>query len=224
MSGTHLQESGSNIHFNHGKLVLRFGPMFSGKTGWLKGKISYFFGLKRRILVINHVSDDRNSTGETYGAGSLSSHDPVYERLPPGVDTMKLHQLSDATDKVENYHIICIDEAQFFDDLVKTVKYWVNTLNRCVYVAGLDSDYMGEPFNIISLIPHAADAKKITGSCNLCMDELSGFHGDVESKSVTTIRTTSNNERLLVGSNNYVPVCGYHAHVYRDFTIYSEHK
>jgi thymidine kinase len=103
-----------------------------------------------------------------------------------------------------NYDTVCIDEAQFFNNLENFVKTLLN-YNIHIIVAGLNGDTNQEKFGyILDLIPLANKITKLSGICILCND---GTPGDF-----TTIKSDiEKNNQILVGDNNiYMCVCRKH--------------
>ncbi len=110
------------------------GGMFSGKTEELirRAKRAHIAG--QNVVVVKPALDKRYSEDE------VVSHN---ETALPSI-------LVDTADQIVlltgNAKVICIDEAQFFDERIVDV---VNTLandQKRVIVAGLDMDYEGKPF------------------------------------------------------------------------------
>lgn len=108
--------------------------MFSGKTEELirRAKRAHIAG--QQVIVVKPALDKRYSDTE------VVSHN---ENALPSI-------LTDTADQIilltSNADVVCIDEAQFFDDRILEV---VNTLandGKRVIVAGLDMDFEGKPF------------------------------------------------------------------------------
>jgi thymidine kinase len=111
------------------------GPMFSGKTEELIRRVRRAQYARQRVQVFKPAIDDR------YHAESIVSHneDSVEAHAVQDVDGIRANLDSHA-------HVIGIDEAQFFGpDVVEVCQELANRGCR-VIVAGLDQDYMGEPF------------------------------------------------------------------------------
>ncbi len=94
-------------------------------------------------------------------------------------------------------NIILIDEGQFFTDLME-VLYLVNTLNKHVFIFGLDGDFKRNRFGqILDLIPHCDTVEKLTAVCNECSKTAIFSH-----------RTNESSEQMLIGSQDvYQPLC-----------------
>ncbi len=141
------------------------GPMWSFKTGSLLKEITLYSDLSKEkcVLVINHVYDNRDIKNV------ISSHSSIYKGLNDKIDTLSSSTLQNIN--VSKYSIIAVDEAQFFDDLVDTIKLWLNDGKHIICV-GLDGDSSMNKFGHISELVNLADKfVKLTAVCKLCMDE-----------------------------------------------------
>ena len=92
-----------------GVLNIVFGPMYSGKSTELI-RIYNKYKLKKKVLVINHISDNR------YGDNSVNTHNNN------NLNCVSFTKLSDyytlfTNGYEDNNDILLIDESQFFNDL-----------------------------------------------------------------------------------------------------------
>jgi thymidine kinase len=169
-----------------GYLNLILGPMFSGKTSYLIN----IYGINRmthRLLVINHASDNRYTS-----EAQMVSHDN--KRIP----CILVHQLSEIDIDMTTIDRILINEGQLFPDLYEFVMKQVYEHKKNVYVAGLDGDYKRNPIGQIhQLFSHADTIIKLQGTCSICKDKPSIF----------TLRTSKDTEQILIGTDQYKPVC-----------------
>lgn len=175
---------------NCGQLHLIVGCMYSGKSTELLKIINHYKILDKKVLAINHSSDDR------YGDNSIISHD---KKSHPSLMTNSLMKINN---KCINTDIIIIEEAQFFADL-KDFVYKMLEKNKIIYVAGLDGDSFMKPFGqILDLIPICDSIKKLSALCIKCKDgTLANF----------TKRIVTNSEQTLIGSfESFIPVCRFH--------------
>jgi thymidine kinase len=201
----------STISNHRGTLYLKIGPMFSGKTTWLNGELTDLADKRFSVLKISHIDDQREDVACCDNSGS--THNSSYTELSAKIDRKLVSSLKNVD--VKMYHVIGIDEAQFFDDLVETVEYWVETLGKHVRVSGLDGDCFKRKFgHVLDLIPMCDQVTKISGSCQICLDELerSDFHGNIMSiiGPFTKRLTNSISQKEIGGSTTYIPVCRYH--------------
>lgn len=171
-------------------LNLIIGPMFSGKTTELLRVAKRLKSINNKVLLLNYNEDTRYSTTE------MVTHDN--EGLPCEFvnDLTKM-----SIDKISEYDVICINEGQFFANLVKFCMQCLN-MNKSVYVCGLDGDFKQEKFGeILDLIPKCDTIIKLHSYCSICKNgTFAPF----------TKRITNSNEQKLIGTNEYIPVCRKH--------------
>ena len=97
---------------------------------------------------------------------------------------------------------IMIDEGQFFSDLKMYVVKWCEEYKKNIIVIGLDGDYKRNPFGqILDLIPIADNVMKLKAMCKLCNDGT---------EALFTHRLTTEDEQIVIGNSNYIPVCRQH--------------
>lgn len=150
---------------------------------------------KNKILVINSKKDTRvkNNKIQTHDGLKYDAHK---------VNDLELDLIQDILKY--NYDTVCIDEAQFFNNLEIFVKKLLMH-NIHVVVAGLNGDTNQQKFGfILDLIPIANKITKLSGICTVCND---GTPGDF-----TTIKPNIiKKDQVLVGDNNlYICVCRKH--------------
>ena len=97
--------------------------------------------------------------------------------------------------------VIGIDEAQFMPDLLDFCLRAADRDGKRVVVAGLDGDFLRQPFGqITELLPIADSVDKILAQCDYC-----------GAPAPFTSRTVESKETYLVGgSESYRPVCRFH--------------
>ena len=181
--------------YNNGYLHIIFGPMFSGKSTTLLNEINCLKIYKKNILVINSIKDIRVSNNKIQTHNGLK-----YDAKK--VNDLELKLIDDILKY--DYDTVCIDEAQFFNNLENFVKKLLN-YNLHVIIAGLNGDTNQEKFGyILDLIPIANKITKLSGICTICND---GTLGDF-----TSIKQEiEKNDQILVGDNNmYMCVCRKH--------------
>jgi thymidine kinase len=175
-----------------GVLNIVFGPMYSGKSTELI-RIYNKYKLKNKILVINHISDNR------YSGNSVNTHNNN------NLNCVLFKKLTDyytlfTNESKDNYDILLIDESQFFNDLYSFCKNLVDSTNKIIYIFGLSGDSNREKFGQINdLIPIADSITQLKAICNNC----------TETKDAPfTMRKTSNKEQISVGgTDEYMAVC-----------------
>ena len=188
---------------NCGRVEMILGCMFSGKSTELIQRIRKHNIIDNSVCVISYSKDNR------YGEDAIISHDKLeYEAY---VCEKLFDFYEDNKEIVNNSHIICIEEGQFYDDLFDFVKFCADELKKCVIISALDGDYNREPFeNIMKLIPHAESIVKLSALCINCKDGT---------KANYSLRLVANEKRELIGGADiYSPVCRYH------YLEYTENK
>lgn len=198
-----------------GTLHIKIGPMFSGKTTWLNSELTKFADRKFKVLKIIHSDDIRQ------GSESGSTHNSSFTKLPNNIDLIRTNNLE--TVDVSMYHVIGIDEAQFFVNLRDTVEHWIENMGKHIRIAGLDGDFKRQKFGqILDLIPICDKISKINASCNICTRQLleSDFNGDILSITgpFTKKLTADSNQIDIGGDDKYIPVCRYHFHHLETFS------
>ena len=135
------------------------GSMFSGKTEELIRRLKRAQFAKQKIEIFKPAIDTR------YDKKKVISHDLNEINSTPVASSSKILELIDEVD------VIGIDEAQFFDaDLPDVCANLANKGIR-VIVAGLDMDYLGNPFGPIpNLMANAEFVSKVHAICVECGD------------------------------------------------------
>ena len=179
-----------------GYLKLIIGPMYAGKSTELIRVINKYKILKKNIIVINHVINNR------YGSSKLITHDKKEYN-----DCIILENLSDLEknykDIFQKCDVIIIEELQFFKDAYDNIVKWLDVDNKLIVAAGLDGDFMKKPFgDVLNLIPHANKVFKLNALCTKCCNG---------NKAEFTKRIIKNTEKTIVGSDDiYEAVCRKH--------------
>jgi len=191
----HQQEYMNNTKDSEqiGYLELIIGPMYAGKSTELIRIINRYKCLKKNIIIVNHVLNNR------YGSSGLTTHNK--ECVDNCIIVDKLSSISNEI--IDNTHVIIIEELQFFQDAYDTVINWCDIKHKTVIAAGLDGDFLRNPFgDVLRLIPHAEKITKLSALCKKCGNgTLAHF----------TKRITSESETTLVGSHDvYEAVCRKH--------------
>lgn len=185
------------------------GPMFSGKSTELNRKITRLVDvLNTDALIINHSSDTRDTLN------GISSHSSSYKGLSDKVDIIFSTRLKDVD--VTDYHIIGVDEANFFDHLYEDINRWVEN-GKHIVVVGLDSDFRGKKFgNIADLLPISDTFVKKSAICYKCLKDVEAKNKLVTPNDLVDAPFTeklSNTDVVtpdIGGSDKYIPVCRKH--------------
>ena len=165
---------------------LIIGPMYAGKTTELLRMLNLFVEFGVNTLYINSNIDTRSSM-------NFSTHNPTIKSVGK-VDSLKISNLENID--ICKYHVIGIDEAQFFPNLKK----WVLTHpTKKFIISGLNGDYMKKPFGEIQdLLPHCDSIKFLHPFCKLCTDRLT--------PASFTKRISLETDTVSVNAQ-YIPVC-----------------
>ena len=169
-----------------GRIEVICGSMFSGKTEELIRR------LKRAIFAKQHVAIFKPSIDTRYSDADVVSHDNNSIHSTPVNSPKSILKLA------QEYDVVGIDEAQFFDKgLTKVCDQLANQGIR-VIVAGLDMDYLGVPFGPIpDLCAIADEVSKVHAICVRCGALAYLSH-----------RLVHDNQRVLLGEKaEYEPLC-----------------
>jgi thymidine kinase len=173
-------------------ITVYLGCMFSGKTSELIKLYRKCAVINKKVLSINFAQDNRYSSDDSIVSHNLDKIDCV--------KVSKLAEVSD--DTILNHDYIMIDEGQFFSDLKTYVVKWCEEYKKNIIVIGLDGDYKRNPFGqILDLIPIADNVMKLKAMCKLCNDGT---------EALFTHRLTTEDEQIVIGNSNYIPVCRQH--------------
>lgn len=139
------------------------GSMFCGKTEELIRR------LRRAIIAKRHVQVFKPAIDNRYVVEKVHSHAGIE------IDAIPIDQISDIYKYLkEDTNVIGIDEAQFFTpDIVEISEDLVNRGIR-VILAGLDTDFRGEPFGSMPvLMARAERVDKLNAICMVCGEAAS---------------------------------------------------
>lgn len=135
------------------------GSMFSGKTEELIRRLKRAQFAKQKIEIFKPAIDTR------YDKEKVISHDLNEINSTPVSSSSKILEL------IDEVHVIGIDEAQFFDNELPGVCATLAKNGVRVIVAGLDMDYLGNPFGPIpNLMANAEFVSKVHAICVDCGD------------------------------------------------------
>ena len=175
-----------------GYLELAIGPMFSGKTTWLTNLHKQCTFCNMRVVVLNFVGDTRYTTVED---ALLSTHDRT---MIPCIMCSTIQELEERhSEEVAASEVLLINEGQFFPDIM-SVLHFVDAGKR-VYICGLDGDFEKKRIgSFLDLIPHCDKVCKLTSLCSICRNGK---------EAIFSFRTTSETNQIVIGSDNYLPLC-----------------
>jgi len=171
----------------HGWIEVIAGSMFSGKSEELIRRLRRAEIAKQQVQVFKPAIDNR------YSKKDVVSHSDQRIQSQLVTRSREILELLDSQTKV-----VGIDEAQFLDaDLVEVAERLADSGVR-VILAGLDQDYLGQPFEPVpQLLAVAEYITKTRAICVVC--------GNAALRSQ---RITASTERVVVGADDsYEPRC-----------------
>jgi thymidine kinase len=135
------------------------GSMFSGKTEELLRRVRRATIARKRVQVFKSHLDDRYA-----GLWAVSSHDRrTFDATPVDSSSQILLRLEPMA------QVIAIDEVQFLDLGIVRVVSSLAARGRRVIMAGIDTDFRGEPFGPMpQLMAMAEVVDKLHAICVLC--------------------------------------------------------
>ena len=149
----------SSFQVSGGWMEVVAGSMFSGKTEELLRRVRRATIARKRVQVFKSHLDDRYA-----GLWNISSHDRrTFEAIPVDSSAQILLRLDPMA------QVIAIDEAQFLDAGIVQVASSLADRGRRVILAGIDSDFRGEPFGPMPQLMAVAElVDKLHAICVLC--------------------------------------------------------
>jgi thymidine kinase len=147
----------------HGSVEVICGSMFSGKTDELIRRLRRATIARQRVQVFKPAIDLR------YAVEKVTSHaGSDYAAIP-------VEKAADICQRLdEEATVVAIDEAQFFDKAIIPVVEELAAKRVRVIVAGLDTDFRGEPFGPMpELMARAEHVDKIQAICMVCGEPAS---------------------------------------------------
>lgn len=162
------------------------GSMFSGKTEELIRRLKRVEFAQQALLLFKPTIDNRFNDKKIVSHKGSSFH------------AIAVSQASEILNHWKDERVVAIDEAQFFDlELIQVLNDLAKKGVR-VIVAGLDMDYLGQPFGPMpTLLCSAEYVTKVHAICVSCGNLAQFSH-----------RTSKKDGQVLVGATeNYQPVC-----------------
>jgi thymidine kinase len=152
-----------NMDHRSGSIEVITGSMFCGKTDELIRRLRRATIARQKVQVFKPAIDYR------YAVRKVTSHaGNDFEAFPiEQAGEVLAHLDADTT-------VVAIDEAQFFDHQVIDVAQQLADAGIRVIVAGLDTDFRGEPFGPIPvLMAKAEQVDKLQAICMVCGEPAS---------------------------------------------------
>lgn len=158
------------------------GSMFSGKSEELIRRIRRVQIARQAVQVFKPLIDNR------YSDDHIVSHSEMRTA------SVNVHSSEELLAQVDvSTEVVGIDEGQFFDAGLPAVCSALAGAGKRVIVAGLDTDYLGRPFEPMpQLLAIAEYVTKTLAICMVCGDPA--HH---------TQRLVASSDRVLVGAGNF---------------------
>ncbi len=164
---------------NMGWIEVIVGPMFSGKSEELIRRLRRAEIARQRVQIFKPAIDQRYSTNEIVSHSGLE------------IRSDNVRNASEVLQKVEaRTEVVGIDEAQFLGDQLVEVCTQLADMGKRVIVTGLDTDFMGRPFEPMPrLLAVAEEITKLLAICVRCGNPA-----------VHTQRLVASEELIVVGA------------------------
>jgi thymidine kinase len=146
-----------------GSIEIITGSMFCGKTDELIRRLRRATIARQKVQVFKPAIDNR------YAVEKVTSHaGSEFDAIPIQHARQILPSLQDDTT------VVGIDEAQFFDEEVISISQELADRGLRVIVAGLDTDFRGEPFGPMPVLMAKAEVvDKLHAICMVCGEPAS---------------------------------------------------
>ena len=162
-----------------GWLEVVCGPMFSGKSEELIRRLRRAQIARRKVQIFKPLIDNR------YGDDHIVSHSDMR------IASVNVKTSDDILKGVhDDTEVVGIDEGQFFDKDLPAACTSLAAAGKRVVVAGLDTDYLGRPFEPMPVL--MAIAEYVTKTHAICM--VCGNPAN------HTQRLVASGDRVLVGA------------------------
>ena len=156
------------------------GSMFSGKTEELIRRLRRAQFAKMSTAIFKPHMDNR------YSDNQIVSHNNMK------MDSHLVKNAQEIIELAQDSEVIGVDEAQFFDDSLVSVCKSLASEKKRVIIAGLDTDFRGNPFGPMPLLMCEADfLDKLRAICMICGNPAS-----------CTQRKTKQTTQIVVGETD----------------------
>ncbi len=146
------------MRHHSGSIEVITGSMFCGKTDELIRRLRRATIARQKVQVFKPSIDNR------YTVEKVTSHaGSEFDAIPIQSARQIVERLDAATT------VVGIDEAQFFDEEIILITEQLASRGIRVIVAGLDTDFRGEPFGPIPMLMAKAEiVDKLHAICMVC--------------------------------------------------------
>ncbi|MBI4462732.1 MAG: thymidine kinase [Acidobacteria bacterium] len=143
---------------NMGWIEVVCGPMFSGKSEELIRRLRRAEIARQRVQIFKPTIDKR------YAEGLIVSHSDL--RIAADI----VSRAADILEKMDpRTEVVGIDEAQFLGVELVEVAQKLADMGKRVIIAGLDTDFLGRPFEPVPLLMTVAEeVTKLLAICVRC--------------------------------------------------------
>lgn len=179
------------MHQYRGRMILHTGSMFSGKTSSLEKDLKRFSIANYKVVAFKPLVDKR------YAKNEIVTHDKV------SLEALEIESITEILDyaKKNSPQVIGIDEVQFLCDSPEIVLENLEKILEMgitIVLAGLDMDYMGQPFEIVKeIMPKVDYLNKHHAVCKRCGTDAWVSH-----------RKINSDKRVELGAvEEYEPLC-----------------
>lgn len=181
-------ESRASRSLSKGWIEVICGSMFSGKTEELLRRIKRARFANQEIELFKPAIDTR------YDEIEVVSHDATAMVSTPVHNSAEILLYVN----MEKVQVVAIDEVQFFDEEIVSVCNKLANAGIRVIVAGLDMDYLGNPFGPMPHLMAVAEyVTKVHAICARCGDLAQNSH-----------RLVANQQQVMLGEkDSYEPLC-----------------
>lgn len=190
------------MHHTIGSVEVVVGSMFSGKTDELIRRLRRATIARQKVQVFKPSLDTRR------GQAKVTSHAGGEFAATPVDGAAEILELvkSDTT-------VVAVDEAQFFDEDIPSIVQQLADRGMRVIVAGLDTDFRGEPFGPMPhLMAQAEKVDKLNAICMVCGEPASRTQRLIDGRPAHF-----NDPVVVVGASElYEPRCREHHELRRD--------
>lgn len=164
---------------NMGWIEVIVGPMFSGKSEELIRRLRRAEIARQRVQIFKPLIDTR------YPANGIVSHSGLEIRSD------LVRSAEEVMQRIEpRTEVVGIDEAQFLGDAAVDICTRLADMGKRVIVAGLDTDFLGRPFEPMPrLLAVAEEITKLLAICVRCGNPA-----------VHTQRLVASEELIVVGA------------------------
>jgi len=134
------------------------GPMFSGKSEELIRRVKRLEYAKKEVLVFKPTIDNRYANDEVVSHSKLKTNSININRPADILSFLK-----------PSTYAIAVDEVQFIDEGIIPLAKQLADKGIRVILAGLDTDFRGEPFMVVAkLLSMAEYIQKLAAICVVC--------------------------------------------------------